>query len=377
MTPAPAANHREGDDGFAHLVLIVLIAVIGVLLLTAWLDGSAPSTTTEVGQTETPRTGRAHVDVESVVAQVDPTTVDITTVLSGGRGQAAATGIILTPTGEVLTNNHVIAGATQINAQVDGTGRRYTARVLGYDVGDDVALLQLDGASGLRAAVTAPSTTARVGDGVVAIGNAHGLGSAPIPEAGTITAFGQRVTAGDAGAPSETLSDMIEISSPVQPGDSGGPLVDAQARVIGMTTAAADEPAGQSTGVGDGFAIPIERAEAIVAEIRAGRGSDTVHIGPRAVLGVAIKTVRSAPAVADVHGAVVGLVDNTGPAGAVGLRADDVIVAVDGTAIGSLADLEKTLDHYRPGDEINLAWTESATGQSRTASLRLIAGPPL
>ncbi len=140
------------------------------------------------------------MDVASVVAQVDPTTVDITTVLSGGRGQAAATGIILTPAGEVLTNNHVIAGATQINAQVDGAGRRYTARILGYDVADDVALLQLDDATGLRVATTAPSTSARVGDGVVAIGNAHGLGSAPIPEAGTITAFGQRVTAGDAGA---------------------------------------------------------------------------------------------------------------------------------------------------------------------------------
>ncbi len=134
---------------------------------------------------------------------------------------------------------------------------------------------------------------------------------------------------------------------------------------------------GRRASVGDGFAIPIERAQAIVAEIRAGRSSDTVHIGPRAVLGVAIKTVRSAPAVADVRGAVVGLVDNTGPARAAGLRSDDVIVAVDGTSIGSLEDLETTLDHYRPGDEITLGWTDSATGQSRNGSLRLIAGPPL
>ncbi len=111
-------------------------------------------------------------------------------------------------------------------------------------------------------------------------------------------------------------------------------------------------------------------------QIRAGRSSATVHVGPHAILGVQVKTIRSTPAVASVDGAVVGLVENSSPARAAGLRADDVIVAVDGADISSLTDLNAALDRRRPGDVVTLGWTDTA-GHSRTGSVVLLAGPPL
>jgi S1-C subfamily serine protease len=204
----------------------------------------------------------------SVADQVDPAVVDVTTVLGGGD-IAAGTGMILTPSGEVLTNNHVIQGGTSLTVRVGGTGPERTARVVGVDAAADVALLQIEGASGLPTVSIGDSSAVHVGDTVVAIGNALGRQGTPVATRGSITALDQSITALDAGSGTEALAGLIQIDAPIQPGDSGGPLVDADGRVIGMDTAAAGG-FHRRPGSTEGFAIPIGAAMSVVQRIRSG-----------------------------------------------------------------------------------------------------------
>jgi S1-C subfamily serine protease len=160
--------------------------------------------------------------------------VAIDTNLAYEGGQAAGTGMVLTSSGEVLTNNHVIAGATAITVSVPGTAHTYTARVVGYDVSDDIAVLQLAKASGLRT-VKIASSTPNLGATVTAVGNAGGTGRL-LSATGRVTGLGKTITASDGGS-SEQLTGLIETDANVQPGDSGGPLLNASGRVVGMDTA--------------------------------------------------------------------------------------------------------------------------------------------
>lgn len=199
------------------------------------------------------------VDAAAVAAKVDPAIVDVNTTLQGGA--AAGTGMVLTSSGEVLTNNHVIDGATSVTA-TDSTGRKYSAKVVGYDAADDVAVLQLQGASKLPT-VSVASTAPAVGDPVVALGNALGRGGTPATAEGSVTAVDQTITAADDnGANPETLHNMIQIDANIQPGDSGGPLVNANGQVVGMDSAGSSSQASiqasraavdPSSGNGGGF----------------------------------------------------------------------------------------------------------------------------
>jgi S1-C subfamily serine protease len=228
-----------------------------------------------------------------IAAKVDPGLVDVVTTLGYQGGKAAGTGMVLTSTGEVLTNNHVIDGATSIKATDVGNGRTYTAKVVGYDKTHDVAVLQLQNASGLQT-VTLSSAGPQTGQKVVALGNALGKGGTPSVVSGRITGLGQSITASDEGAgDAEQLTGMIGHDAPIQPGDSGGPLANAEGEVIGMDTAASASSAsgspsqsGQAQTATQAFAIPIARASSIAGQIEAGRSSSTVHIGATAFLGV-------------------------------------------------------------------------------------------
>ena len=175
----------------------------------------------------------AGLNTTAIASEVDPALVDIDTTVAQG-GAAAGTGMVLTSSGLVLTNNHVIENATTINVQVVGAERTYSATVLGYSVTDDVALLQLQNASGLKTISTGNSSNLSVGQPVVAIGNAGGTGGTPSAVGGTVTALDQTITAGDAGTLSETLNGLIETDANIQPGDSGGALVNTAGKVIGM-----------------------------------------------------------------------------------------------------------------------------------------------
>ena len=174
------------------------------------------------GLAATDATAATALTTPQIAAKVDPGLVDVVTTLGYQSGKAAGTGMVLTSTGEVLTNNHVIDGATSIKATDVGNGRTYTAKVVGYDKTHDVAVLQLQNASGLQT-VTLSSAGAQSGQKVVALGNALGKGGTPSVVSGRITGLGQSITASDQGAgDSEQLTGMISHNAPIQPGDSGG-----------------------------------------------------------------------------------------------------------------------------------------------------------
>ena len=231
--------------------------------------------------------------------------------------------------GEVLTNNHVIEGAGGVSVSDVGNGRSYQAYVVGYDRSLDIAVLQLVDASGLQTIQPGDSSALRIGQGVVAIGNAGGLGGAPSAEAGTIVALDQQVVATNQGnGSSEQLSGLIGVDAAVQPGDSGGPLVDAAGRTIGIDTAASEEFS-LSSGSSRGFAIPISQVLAIAQKIESGTPSLGVHIGPTAFLGVELAISKSTGARRN-SGALVAGVFPTSPAQQAGLGSGDLITSLAG-----------------------------------------------
>src|SRR5206468_10490986 len=212
--------------------------------------------------------------------------VDIETNLAYQNAAAAGTGMVLTSSGEVLTNNHVIRGATTIRVTDPSTKRSYAATVVGYSVTSDVAVLQLTGASHRHTGTLGNSSNVKLNQRVTAVGNAGGVGGKPSSATGKVTGLGRTIVASDGQGLSAQLTGLIRINAVLQPGDSGGPLLNANARVIGMDTAASAALTSQA--VGEGYAIPINRAASLAKQIVAGRSSATVHIGSTAFLGVSI-----------------------------------------------------------------------------------------
>ena len=315
----------------------------------------------------------------TIAAKVEPAVVDINTVFqtAGGSGAAAGTGIILTSTGEVLTNNHVVAGATSITVRIAGRAGSYVASVVGVDPTSDVALIQINGVSGLPTATLADSSTLQAGESVVAIGNAGGVGGAPSVTQGTIVALGQSVTATD-GATAEQLTDMIQSDASIAPGDSGGPLVNSAGQVVGMITAGQSSSRSGATQVG--FAIPEDNALAVVNQIRAGQASSQVILGQVGYLGISVTDLT--PAISArlglniASGALVVGVINGSPADQAGLAQYSVITDVAGNAINSSSDLGSVLHSYKPGTAIQVTWTDQASA-SHSATITLTTGPAI
>jgi S1-C subfamily serine protease len=320
--------------------------------------------------------GSKVLTTSQIAAQTDPGLVDIYTTLGYQHAQAAGTGMVLTSSGEVLTNNHVINGATSIRARDIGNGRTYQARVVGYDHSHDIAVLQLQGASGLPTVTLGDSASAATGQKVVALGNALGKGGTPAVATGHIAGLGASITASDEGAgTAEQLTGLIHHNAGIQPGDSGGPLVNTAGQVIGINTAASQgtQFRGQQT---QAFAIPINQAKSVADQIEAGASSATVHIGLTGLLGVQIMSADSAAANGIQAGAgatVAGVVSGTPAAGA-GLTQGDVIVSVDGQSVSSPEQLQSALGQHHPGDSVTIGWQDQ-TGQTQSASVVLVNGP--
>ena len=197
----------------------------------------------------------------------------INTTLQYSSERAAGTGMVINAgEGLVLTNNHVIENSTKITATVPATGQKFPAKVLGYDVTDDIALIQLQHASGLHRVPLGDSAKVKVGDTVTALGNAEGQNEI-VPADGHITGINRTITASDQGGmvKSETLHGMLQTDAGIVSGDSGGPLVSAAGRVIGMDTAGNDVSMPDQRQTAAGFAIPINTALSVAQEIGAGR----------------------------------------------------------------------------------------------------------
>jgi S1-C subfamily serine protease len=280
--------------------------------------------------------------------------------------QAAGTGMVLTSSGEVLTNNHVIRGATTIRVVVPKTGRSYAAKVLGYDVSDDVAVLQLSGASNLKTIPLGDSSSLTVGQAVKALGNAGGIGSFT-PASGRVTALGRGITVGNDQGGSEHLNGMIQTNAAVRPGDSGGPLLNASGQVIGMDTAAAVGQ-GYQQAANVGWAIPINKAVSIAQQIQSGSASSTVHIGGTGFLGVEVAADNYG------SGAVVQSVVPGSPADNAGLAAGDLITSFDGRQISSPDALTAVVGSQHPGASTSATYVDQ-TGTSQTTTVTLATGP--
>jgi S1-C subfamily serine protease len=311
----------------------------------------------------------------SSAATVGTGVVNIRTVLGYEGGAAAGTGIVLTSNGEVLTNNHVIRGATSIRVVIPQTGRSYAAKVVGYDVSDDVALLKLNGASNLRTATLGDSSKLSVGQQVTATGNAGGTGRLT-SATGRITGLGKTITAGDEQNGSEQLDGLIEMNAALQPGDSGGPLYDSAQHVIGMNTAASVGFYFQSTASTDAYAIPINAALKIVKQIESGTSTSTIHVGGTPFVGVQISSTGGFGFGDSVAGGYVAAVVPGSPASKAGLAPGDVITAVAGRTVSSSDDVLSALTTKVPGARVKLTWVDQFGTQQR-ATITLANGPAL
>ena len=294
--------------------------------------------------------------------------VDINTTLDYGQAKAAGTGMILTSDGEILTNHHVIEGATSISVRVVATNQTYKADVVGYDATNDVAVLQLENASGLDTVTPDGTSTVRVGDTIVGVGNANGDGGSSSAAKGTVAAVNQSITVqSDAGGASEKLSNLIQVSADIISGDSGGPLYNADGKVIGMDTAASSGTADVS-----GFAIPIASALSIADQIEQGSAAGTVSIGYPAFLGVELGQAQGIGQASD-DPTVAGVIDGTAAAEA-GISEGSTITSFGGTNITTATSLSEAVAAHQPGDSVRVAWTDSA-GSAHTATVTLGQGP--
>ena len=360
------------------------------------------------------------------LSSVEQGLVIINTTLRYTSEQAAGTGMVISADGLVLTNNHVIENATKITATVAATGKNYLAKVVGYDVTGDIALIQLQNPSGLHPVPIGDSSKVKVGASVTALGNAEGQ-SQIVPAPGQVTGINQTITASDQGGTvkTETLHGMIQTNANVVAGDSGGSLVNSAGQVIGIDTAGntVSSPGQQSA---SGYAIPIKTALSVASQIVAGHASSTVVIGYPPFIGIYVgqgtssnpqdqasqaqqqqqnngfggfgngfgngngagnganpscytnDANLSAPStIASVNSGTLVLGTICGsPAATAGLTAGSVVTSVNGQTVGSPQSLATIMSKLRPGEVVSVTWV-TPDNQRKTASLSLTAGPPL
>lgn len=307
----------------------------------------------------------------AALERVDEGVVDVNVALSYQGGRGAGTGLVLSSNGEVLTNNHVVRGATSISVLDAANGRTYPATVVGYDRDVDVAVLKVSGARGLRRAPLGSSTALRVGVPVTAIGNAGGLGGTSATN-GTLTGLDRSITAEDEFGGAEVLKGLLQTNAPLQPGDSGGPLVSAAGKVIGIDTAGSSKLSRFSSAVG--YAIPINQALRLARAIEGGRASAAIHVGPTAFLGAATEDAPYFNGGSYGQAIVVTGVTPDSPATQVGLVPGDVITSFDDTLITSNAALTNLLLSVKPGTSVELGWLDQR-GNPMTAAVALASGP--
>ncbi len=315
------------------------------------------------------------LDAAAVAAKVDPAIVDINTVV--GSSQAAGTGQIISSSGEVLTNNHVVDGSSSIQVTVVSDGRTYTAHVVADDPAADIAVIQMEGASGLPTVTFASSSSLTVGQPVVAIGNALGDGGTPRATTGSVTALDQTITASEGGARSEQLNGMVQSDATIWPGDSGGPLVNAASQVVGMITAG-EAQGFRSTSSTVAYAIPADTLLTIVNEIRAGQSDPDISYGQVGYIGVSARTM-DAQLAAQLglnlsSGALVESVVPGGAAANAGIGRLSVITKVGASTITTIDDLGTAVRAHKPGEKVSVTWVDQSGTHTTTVTLGGVNG---
>jgi len=282
----------------------------------------------------------------------------------GGGGNEAQTqrslgsGVVIDKDGTILTNRHVIDGADEITVSI---GRHdYVAKLIGKDARTDVAILKIEPKESLTVLALGNSDQTEVGEWVMAVGNPFGLGGNSVT-VGVVSYKGRALTLGTQG----TSVDMIQTDAAINPGNSGGPLLNTRGEVIGINTLIITRGVPQSAGVG--FAVPINVAKEILPQLRS-RGKVV-----RGWLGVEIQALSEDMArtyrMKDNKGALINDVRSDSPAEKAGLKADDVVVGVDGRAIEDNGDLSRYIASKAPGTTVNLRVLRGSTEQTIPVTL--------
>jgi S1-C subfamily serine protease len=312
-------------------------------------------------------------DVHQIVEAVGPSVVSIQTQALGVGAflqavpqQGAGSGFVLSSDGIIVTNNHVVNGATAITVTL-ADGRKLPARVLGRDATADLAVVKVD-ANGLPAVRIGTSDALVVGDAVVAIGNALALDGGPTVTQGIVSALDRTISAGDQGSSgtSETLRHVLQTDAAINPGNSGGPLLNAAGEVVGINTAVA----GDAQNIG--FALAIDKAIPIINQLKTGQTPAQPFLG--------LSTVTLTPGIQrqlglDMSkGAVVAAVTPGSGADAAGLSQGDVITRIDGTDVGSADDVTTAVSDHKPGDRIDITVDRNGSSRTVTATIGQRAG---
>ena len=356
---APKQPRRKGR-AFAFLVLVLTVGLIGGLI-GGWLSGSRSSSVT-IAQNSSAPSGAvlpSGMTIPQLVKKVLPAVVSID--VKNRNSEDQGTGMIISANGMVITNNHVIAAAANggsITITRSGSTTAQAATLVGAIPANDVALLQIQGATNLPTVTIGDSDKAQVGDAVVAIGNALGLAAGtPTVTQGIVSALGRTVTAGDQNSTAtETLTNMIQTDAAINPGNSGGPLLDAAGNVIGMNTAVASGSGSGSSAQNIGFAIPSNTVEQLLPQLES--GGATSKTPTTGYLGVEITTMtpdlKNQYHLTPSAGAVVLSVGQGSPAASAGIQQGDVIVSADGTAITTAVQLTNIVKATAPGTSLRL-----------------------
>lgn len=383
--PPPPPPHRGELHLWRWIALSVIVAVIaaggsglGVGFGLAKALGTRTATVQSpiaIASPITPSNGsngsNGSLDANAIAALVDPAIVDINTIV--GSGQAAGTGMILTSDGEVLTNNHVVNGSTTIHVTLAGhSATTYTAHVVGVAPAGDVALIQIEGVSGLPTVTIASSANVKVGDPIVALGNALGAGGSPSVTSGSVIALNQTITASEGGGQSEQLKGMIQSDAPISPGDSGGPIVNSAAQVIGMITAG-DVQGFRSQTSTVNYAIPSDTAISFVNRIRTGEKSAEIIYGQVGFMGVSVRDLTAAIAsqlgLSVSTGALVVDVQSGSPADSAGITSNSVITKVGDAKITTSDSLGTAIKAHKPGDSASVTWIDQRGTHTSTLTL--------
>lgn len=361
-------RHRGLQKTAALTALVIATAATTGVVVHSLDDHSTPvvrSSVASVAKTQTTTT------IKAAIAKITPSVVLIKdTITSSGRGgfggpgsfgnsttTAAGTGMIISSDGLVLTNAHVVNGATNITVTMSD-GSTHSASIVGLDATADIAVVKIANVSGLTPVTFAKSADVQVGDAVIAVGNAEALGNTPSVTAGIISATNR--TLSDS---SESLTGLLQTDAAISPGNSGGPLVDSNGDVVGMNTAVetgtSSEPAANI-----GFAIPSDTLTKALPDLEAGKsnGSSGSTNSNRGFLGVSVTD-------ADSGGASVDSVQSGSPADQAGIQQGDVITAVDGKQVADANTLVSILSSDTPGTTVTV--TVSRDGGSKQFKVKL------
>jgi putative serine protease PepD len=355
---------RKRSRPMAGVVAAALIAGIigggaGFGGAYALLDHGGSGTTLSSSPASATAAAATNGTVSAAAAKAMPSTVDIRVALA--QGSAEGSGVVLTADGNILTNNHVVAGATGTITVTLADGSQHTAKVVGTSPSYDLAVIKIDGVSGLTPATLGQTKDVQVGQQVVAIGSPQGLTGTVTT--GIVSALNRTVAVqGEDG--SGVVYNGLQTDAPINQGNSGGALVNLDGQVVGINSAIATAQ-GSTGSVGLGFAIPVDQAKRVAQEIINTGGAT------KPVLGVQGSTAGSANG--SESGATIAQVQDGSPAAAAGLKAGDVVTKVGDASVGDFSDLVARIGSYAPGDKVTL--TIGSGSSARTVDVTLGSAP--